>query len=146
MAKAKDNEKVFFKLFNEKVNGLTLSGQKTYAVKDEKERKLSSSVDYYFEHNNQQILIEVDSYNMAKVVVGQYLLLNQFRDKTLTNPLFLVIHTYSNYEPERTIKYLEYVKDKVLQGKGIPFGVIHINTLKSWDGGDSASFIGLFDI
>lgn len=145
MAAAKDNEKIFLNLFSQKVKGITLSEQKTFAIKDEKKRKLSSSVDYYFDHNNRQLLVEVDSYNMAKVLVGQYLLLNQFRDKTLTNPLFLVVHTYSNYEPERTIKYLEHVKDKVLQGKGMPFGVIHINTFKSWAGGDADSFIGLFN-
>lgn len=145
MAAAKDNEKIFLKLFSEKVSGSTLSEQKTYTIMNEKRRKLSSSVDYYFEHNNRQILVEVDSYNMAKVLVGQYLLLNQFRDKALTNPLFLVVHTYSNYEPERTIKYLEHVKDKVLRGKGMPFGVIHINTLKNWAGGNADSFIGLFN-
>jgi len=145
MAAAKDNEKIFLNLFSEKVSGTTLSEQKTFAIKDKKQRRLSSSVDYYFDHNNRQILVEIDSYNMAKVIVGQYLLLNQFRDKTLTNPLFLVVHTYSNYNPERTIKYLEHVKDKVLQGKGMPFGVIHINTFKGWAGGDADSFIGLFN-
>jgi len=146
MTAAKDNEKIFLKLFSEKVSGTTLSEQKTFAIKDEKRRKLSSSVDCYFEHDNRQILVEVDSYNMAKVLVGQYLLLNQFRDEALTNPLFLVVHTYSNYKPERTIKYLEHVKDKVLQGKGMPFGVIHINTLQDWAGGDAGSFIGLFNV
>jgi hypothetical protein len=145
MAAAKDNEKIFLELFNEKVRGAMLSEQKTFAIKDEKKRKLSSSVDYYFEHNNRQILVEIDSYNMAKVLVGQYLLLNQFRDEALTNPLFLVVHTYKNYEPERTIKYLEHVKDKVLQGKGMPFGVIHINTFKSWAGGDADGLVRLFN-
>lgn len=145
MAAAKDNEKIFRDLFCEKVNSITLSEQKTFAIMDEKKRKLSSSVDYYFDHGNRQVLVEVDSYNMAKVLVGQYLLLNQFRNEVLTDPIFLVVHTYSNYEPERTIKYLEHVKDKVLQGKGMPFGVIHINTFKIWAGGDADSFIALFN-
>ena len=145
MAAAKDNEKIFLEIFNSKVRGAVISEQKTFAFKDEKNRRLSSSVDYYLEHDNRQILVEIDSYNMAKVLVGQYLLLNQFREEALTNPLFLVVHTYKNYEPDRTIKYLEHVKDKVLQGGGMPFGVIHINTFKSWVGGDTDGFIQLFN-
>ena len=145
MAAAKGNEKIFLELFKSKVRGAVLSEQKTFAFKDEKKRKLSSSVDYYFEHNNRQILVEIDSYNMAKVLVGQYLLLNQFRDKSITNPLFLVVHTYKGYKPERTIKYLDHVKDKVLEGKGMPFGVIHINTFKNWAGGDTDDFVRLFN-
>jgi len=145
MAAAKYNEKIFLELFKNKVRGTTLSEQKTFAFNDEKNRRLSSSVDYYFEHDNRQMLVEIDSYNMAKVLVGQYLLLNQFRDETLINPLFLVVHTYKGYEPERTIKYLEHVKDKVLQGTGMPFGVIHINTFKNWAGGDTDGFVRLFN-
>jgi hypothetical protein len=145
MASAKDNEKKFLELFNIKVRGAVLSEQKTFAIMDEKKRRLSSSVDYYFEHDNRQILVEIDSYNTAKVLVGQYLLINQFRDEALTNPLFLVVHTYKNYEPERTVKYLEHVKDKVLQGKGMPFGVMHINALRSWVGGDTHGFVQLFN-
>jgi hypothetical protein len=145
MAAPKDNEKKFLDLFHSKVRGDALLEQKKFTIKDDMKRSLSCSVDYYLEHDNRQILIEIDSYNMAKVLVGQYLLLNQFHDKTLTNPLFLVVHTYKNYEPGRTIKYLAHVKDKVLKGNGMPFGAIHINTFNSWVGGDTDGFVQLFN-
>src|SRR6185369_15626936 len=126
MAKAKDNEKIFCELFRSKVSSVSLSSdQTTYSITDEKRRRLSSSVDYCFLHNNRKVLLEIDSYNMAKVVVGQYVLLNQFCNHRSPAPLLLVVHTYTNYEPERTLKYLEHVRSKVLGGKGIPFGVIH---------------------
>jgi len=145
MAVAKDNEKIFLNLFRTKVGNHELLEQKKYTIEDKLKRRLSSSVDYYMEHEGRQMLIEVDSYNMAKVVVGQYLLLNRFRDQTLTNPVFLVVHTYSDYKPERTIKYLQHVNEEVFMGLGIPFGVIHINSLIEWAGGGVDDFIRLFD-
>lgn len=145
MAVAKDNEKIFTELFTEKVIGSSLMSQRKFEIRDDKDRKLSSSVDYYFEHGNRQILIEIDSYNMAKVLVGQYLLLNQFRDKSLTNPTLLIIHTYKNYNPDRTIKYFEYINKKVMNNSGIPFGVIHIDTFKNWHGGEVDDFLNLFN-
>ncbi|WP_157838888.1 hypothetical protein [Achromobacter sp. DH1f] len=146
MALAKDNEKIFTDLFGKKVRDVTLLKGTVYTIEDKKGRKLSSSVDHYFEHNGRQVLIELDSYNMAKVVVGQYLLLNQFRDKSLSNPVFLVIHAYKNYAPVRTIKYLEHVTENVIKEDSIPFGVIHIDSFKEWGGGDADAFIKLFNI
>ncbi|WP_318473459.1 hypothetical protein [Photobacterium leiognathi] len=146
MAKAKDNEKAFISLFNEKVEEITLENQKFFSIKDSRSRRLSSSVDHYFEREGYQVLIEIDSYNMAKVVVGQYQLLNLLRDDSLTNPIFLIVHTYSKYNPERTIKYLEYIKDNTFSGRAIPFGVIHLDKFKEWKGGNAQQFIDLFEV
>ena len=140
MAKAKDNEKLFLQKFNEKVSEVALQEQKSYSKKDSKDRRLSSSVDYYFEVDGRQVLIEIDSYNMAKVVVGQYVLLNKLRDETLMNPIFLVIHTYKGYNPERTTKYL----DCIYEEGSIPYRAIHLNQLEEWGGGSASEFIDLF--
>lgn len=145
MASAKDNEKIFIDLFGKKVRGVSLSPGKTYGITDTKGRKLSSSVDHYFEHNGRQVLIELDSYNMAKVVVGQYMLLNQFRDNSLSNPLFLIIHAYRGYAPQRTLKYLEHITENLIKEDSIPFGVVHLDSLKEWGGGDADEFIKLFN-
>ncbi|EPI4820961.1 hypothetical protein [Vibrio alginolyticus] len=143
MAKAKDNEKVFLEHFKKKVPNVALIEQKSYSVKDSKSRRVSSSVDFYFEVDDHQVLIEIDSYNMAKVVVGQYILLNQLKDHTITNPMFLVIHTYKGYNPERTVKYLDYINE-TNQGY-FPYGVIHIEQLEKWNGGSANEFIALFN-
>jgi hypothetical protein len=146
MAVARDNEKIFSQNFSEKVGNVNLLDGRAFSKKDHKNRKLSSSVDHHFQLDGREILIEIDSYNMAKVVVGQYLLINILSSEKLNNPLFLVIHTYKDYKPERTIKYLEYVNTALLKETGMPFGVIHMDKFFNWQGGDAASFIKLFDI
>lgn len=77
MAGACDNEmELKSKLLDSK--GVSIIKDKIVFI--DKKRNCSISVDGHFIYQKQLYLIEVDSYNMAKVVVGQYVLLNQLYD------------------------------------------------------------------
>ena len=63
---------------------------------------------------------------MAKLIVGQYVLLNQLYKDSKENTQFLVIHYYNNYNKERTIKNLNLIQDINPDINWIPFEVYHI--------------------
>jgi len=137
--KAGDNERKFEKIFKAKSAGVDLLGKRRFVL-----REVEISVDQSFEHDGKDYLIEIDSGNMAKLLVGQYVLLNQLR--ILKKPaFFLVIHTYKNYNPMRTVYNLDLVNRELLGGSGIPFGVVHIDNLANWSGG-VASLLNLLKL
>jgi len=138
-AKAGSNEKCFFELFRERVRGVSLAGKRRFVGDN-----VEISVDESFIHNGLSYLIEIDSGNMAKVLVGQYVLINALHTSSREQLFFLVIHTYQDYNPQRTIKNLELINNKLFRGAGIGFGAIHIDALKRWGGGEVSKFIGLF--
>lgn len=129
--KAGSNEKLFVELMQQKIADISLSGKQRFTQDD-----VEISTDQSFSHNGISYLIEIDSANMAKLLVGQYVLINQLYNKTKENAFFLVVHTYKNYNPQRTIKNLSLVNGQLYSGAGIKFGAIHIDTLKQWRGGD----------
>lgn len=127
--KAGDNERKFEQLFNAKSAGVNLLGKQRFVSGE-----VEISVDQSFEHDEKDYLVEIDSGNMAKLLVGQYVLLNQLRDSKKA-AFFLVVHTYKNYNPMRTVHNLNLVNRGLLGGKGIPFGAIHIDSLANWSSG-----------
>ena len=126
--KAGDNERKFKTLFETNVPGTPLTGKQHYELSG-----IKISVDQSFEHEGKEFLVEIDSGNMAKLLVGQYVLVNQLR-LLPKEAFFLVVHTYKEYNPMRTVNNLHLVNQKLYGGKGIPFGAVHINHLTKWSG------------
>jgi hypothetical protein len=124
------NERRFEALMQQKAPAVRLLGKRRFVDGD-----VEISVDQCIEHAGTRYLIEIDSANMAKLLVGQYVLLNQLhtnRDKT---PFFLVVHTYKKYNPQRTLDNLQLVNLQLYAGSGIPFSAIHIDDLSHWEAG-----------
>ncbi len=82
----------------------------------------SISVDGHFSYNNRLYLVEIDSANEAKLVVGQYCLINALFDFSRNEATkeyetrredvtFLVIHYGKKYNPQRTIKNFLLIKE-----------------------------------
>jgi hypothetical protein len=116
-AKATKNEKIFKEYFESKFGSSSLGGKKNYKDKD---KDVSISVDQSFIANNRTVLIEIDSGNMAKLLVGQYLLINELSKLAPENTAFVVVHFYKDYNPERTKKNLDLVSNNLYEGKAIP--------------------------
>lgn len=126
--KAGDNERKFKALFEANAPGTPLTGKQRY-----KQPGIEISVDQSFEHEGKEFLVEIDSGNMAKLLVGQYVLVNQLR-LLPKDAFFLVVHTYKHYNPMRTVNNLHLVNERLYGGKGIPFGAVHIDQLANWSG------------
>lgn len=82
------------------------------------------SVDNHLElpDQNLTVLFEIDSANAAKLIVGQYVLLNEL----LTEPekyLLVILHYYKGYNTERTLHNLNLVNNQLYQGRGLRFRV-----------------------
>ena len=119
--RAGENEKRFKEWFESKYGKGVLKGKCKYNDGN----KVSISVDNSIEFGDKKILIEIDSANMAKLLVGEYVLLNELlseedKEKVV---LFLVIHYYKDYKPERTIKNLKLINENIYKKKGIKFKV-----------------------
>jgi hypothetical protein len=85
---------------------------------------IKTSVDFKLNIDDVSFLFEVDSNNVAKIIFGQYILLNKAKNLPL-NPFFIVIHCYKKYNVERTIKHLNYAR--VAFACAIPFAVLTEN-------------------
>jgi hypothetical protein len=128
-------------------NEKNLKGHLPFLSIDGKMRKIEdftedikTSVDFFFEDTGTKYYIEVDSYNMAKCVFGQYLLLNQTEVKK-EKCVFVVIHFYNGYNPERTKVHLKFAQNKY--GCTIPASTFHFDTLKNIK--NSVEFIKLIN-
>jgi hypothetical protein len=96
------------------------------------------SVDGYFVYNNKLYLVEIDSGNESKLLAGQYILLNALfepitiEEKTynIDECVFLVIHYFKDYSPERTINALNLLKEKY--SLSLNFKVFHQQTISNW--------------
>lgn len=121
------NEKIFASFFNAKYGEGILKGKCVYKDDDE---NVSISVDNSIDFENKKVLIEIDSGNEAKLIAGQYTLLNLLcnDDKDI---LFVIVHYYKDkkidkpYNPERTISNLKLINKKVYENKGIKFRVFN---------------------
>ena len=122
------NEKRFINLFRTRFGNNVLEGKKVFRNSD----SVEISVDNSFRHGNLEFLIEIDSGNMAKLLAGQYTLLNELYTGNKENCIFVVIHTYKKYNPERTTKNLALINSSIYQGKGIRFFAMHISELEDW--------------
>eukprot|EP00831_Metopus_contortus_P040181 TRINITY_DN3147_c0_g2_i1.p1 TRINITY_DN3147_c0_g2~~TRINITY_DN3147_c0_g2_i1.p1 ORF type:complete len:180 (-),score=24.80 TRINITY_DN3147_c0_g2_i1:49-588(-) len=80
--------------------------------------------------------IEIDSGNMAKLLAGQYALLNGMYGKNKKNVLFLVIHYYKDkktntfYNPERTLKNLNAIQHFNKKASWIDYNVYNIEEIR----------------
>lgn len=89
-SKAGNNEKLFKDYFESQYGTGILQGKCSYTKGD-----VYISVDNSIEYKDKRVLIEIDSGNEAKLLVGQYTLLNVLceEEKEL---LFVVIHYYKD--------------------------------------------------
>jgi len=71
---------------------------------------------------NLTVLFEIDSANAAKLIVGQYVLLNELLHNK-DNHLLVILHYYKNYNIERTVNNLNLVNKQIYHGKGLKFKV-----------------------
>lgn len=126
------NERHFQTMMQHKASDVRLLGKRRFASGE-----VEISVDQSLEHNGTEYLIEIDSANMAKVLVGQYVLLNQLHTKRDKTPFFLVVHTYKNYNPQRTLNNLRMINKTLYGGAGIEFGAVHLTGLSDWKVGFS---------
>ncbi|WP_459195686.1 hypothetical protein [Wukongibacter baidiensis] len=127
-AVAGKNEKNFEDFFSKKYGETLLKGKCVYRSND---NSVSISVDNCIDFGDKKILIEIDSGNMAKLLVGQYILLNELCNES-KEVLFTVIHYYKAYNSQRTINNLSFVNKKVYHNKGIKFRVFNLNEFKSF--------------
>lgn len=123
LVKAGKNEKDFIEFINSSTD-IKLEGKKSFKIDD-----VYISVDNYFEYDNRKIYVEIDSGNMAKLIVGQYILLNSLNNFG-DDSIFLIVHYYKGYNAERTNKNLGYVNKNILKGLGVKFLAIDIDTFK----------------
>jgi len=114
--KATANEKIFKEYFVSKFGVNSLNGKQNYKDDD---FGVSISVDESFKTTKKAVLIEIDSGNMAKLLVGQYLLINELSEMPTETTIFVVVHFYKNYNPERTKKNLDFVNN-LYNGSAIP--------------------------
>jgi hypothetical protein len=139
--RAGDNERRFELLFCESAPHTPLLGKQRYV-----RGNVEISVDQSFVHEDVQYLIEVDSANMAKLLAGQYVLLNQLYSGEKRQAVFLLVHTYQNYNPQRSTNNLALINSELYGGNGIRFGAVHINSLaQGWANGVSG-FINMFNL
>lgn len=125
---AGQNEKRFIHLFSKRFGKGILLGKKVFKNLD----TVQISVDNSFTDKKHNYLIEIDSGNMAKLLVGQYTLLNELYTGDKEDCTFIIIHTYKKYNPERTRKNLNLINTAVYKGNGIRFYAMHINDLENW--------------
>lgn len=119
MATAKTNEKKFRDLVSASFGEDVLKGSKTFKNPS---ADVSISVDETIEIGGKKILFEIDSGNYAKLLVGQYVLLNQIIEDS-EDLLFVIVHYYKDYNEERTRKNLEFINNTLYNNKGIQFKV-----------------------
>ena len=86
--------------------------------------EIKTSVDFSLEIKGINFLFEIDSNNAAKIIFGQYLLLNKAK-KLPKIPFLIIIHCFKNFNKSRTIKHLNLAKD--LYRCKLPFVVLTEN-------------------
>lgn len=118
MSKAGDNEIKFRASISKKYGENHFNGKKRYTLKLDGHENVETSVDEsIILPDGRIILIEVDSGNMAKLIAGQYALLNGLCNENREKTLFLVIHYYVDkknknkpYSANRTLKNLNAIQ------------------------------------
>lgn len=69
---------------------------------------------------------------MAKLLVGQYTLLNLLlNEEQRKKSTFWIIHFYKNYNCNRTIKNLNFISEKLNIPHPLEFKVLHWNEIKN---------------
>lgn len=143
MIKAGTRERQFIELCNSIDNNL-LSGKMSF----ENSENVYVSVDNSIILDKEIILIEIDASNQAKLVSGQYTLLNLLKDKPSKRYkgivsgkelIFFVIHCYGNsdknnkYNPDRSKNNFKLINKLAFNDKGLKYGSMHIDDLTNID-------------
>jgi hypothetical protein len=127
MTKAGSNEAKFLALFSDRFSTISLNEHPRYVDPD---TGTVISVDFAAPSLSNPLLVEVDSGNEAKLLVGQYTLLNELYDGDKEKALFLVIHFYKKYNPHRTIKNFRLINKAIYQNQGLNFCVLSFDEFK----------------
>lgn len=115
-----------------------LSGKKRYVLKLDGFDRVETSVDETIQlPDGRTILIEIDSGNMAKLLAGQYALLNGLCGADRTKTLFLVVQYYVErkngchkpYAAHRTLKNLNAIQSFDKSKEWLPYHAIHMENL-----------------
>ncbi|MDP1726764.1 MAG: hypothetical protein Q8M15_08270 [Bacteroidota bacterium] len=118
---SKENElkELFYKKF--KIKNLAM--QKLPLIK----YKVETAIDFQIEFDGKTYLFEVDTYNTAKVLFGQYLLLNNF----IIDPekyIYVPVHYNSKFNIIHSFNHLDYASKKL--GCKIPFIIFDQDSIK----------------
>lgn len=138
MSRAGDREKQFISFCNS-IDSNLLSGKISFENSD----KVYVSVDNSIITDKEIILIEIDASNQAKLVSGQYTLLNLLQDSPSNKYIdlvkdkkliFFVVHCYGSYNknkynPDRSKNNLKLINRLAFGSNGLDFGSIHIDDL-----------------
>lgn len=139
MAEAGENEKHFQGLITDKFGANILAGKKRYTLKLDGFDLVETSVDEsILLEDGRVVLIEVDSGNMAKLLAGQYALLNGLCNDDRNKTLFLVVHYYVDrkinrnrpYSPHRTLKNLNAIQHFDPAKEWLPYNAVHVQDLE----------------
>lgn len=131
---AAGNNEAEFKAIIESKFGEILNGK---GIWKDNENQVEISVDQTIETDDFNLLFEIDSGNYAKLIVGQYTLLNELYNCSDKETVFIVVHFYNRntdkpYNPERTIRNLNFINQKVFSESGMPFLVFNLNTFNDF--------------
>jgi hypothetical protein len=137
-AKAGDNEADFRRAFNEKFGAGSLGGKRRYQVRILDHEPVSTSVDETIVlPDGRLILVEIDSGNMAKLLAGQYALLNGLCREDRQRTMFLVVHYYIDkknnnkpYTAHRTIKNLHAIQSFAPGTDWLPHNAINMEDMR----------------
>jgi hypothetical protein len=138
MAKAATREKQFIEFCNS-IDKNLFSGKISF----ENEEKVYVSVDNSIIFDDEILLIEIDASNQAKLVSGQYTILNLLKDRPSNkfknivknkSLIFFVVHCYgssnnSKYNPARSLKNFEFINRFAFKEKGLKSGAVHFEDL-----------------
>lgn len=134
---AGDNEKLFRDLMLAKFGSDCLAGKHRYTLSLAGFPTASISVDESIVLSDKRVLIEIDSGNMAKLLAGQYALLNGMYGGDKHKSLFLVIHYYRDpksgvlYSRDRTLKNLNAIQHFNKAANWIPFNAFSIEEFQA---------------
>ncbi|ANQ21419.1 hypothetical protein BA893_06955 [Vibrio natriegens] len=127
---AGNNEKFFLHTLEKQFGVGVLGGKRNFNNHQQGSDKVTISVDQSIElPNGKTLLIEIDSANMAKLLVGQYVLLNGLISSEKENQVFLVVHYYKDYNPQRTEKNLHEIRRLYNSSNWLKYCAIHKNEL-----------------
>lgn len=131
---AGDNEKLFRKIVCNKFGENLFYGKKSYSLNLDDKEKVSISVDESIcLPDGSEILIEIDSGNAAKTIVGQYFLLNGLYKKDRNKATFVVIHCHTDkgrdYNPQRTMNNLKAAQSLSASESWINCNALHLNDI-----------------
>jgi|GEM_PF-2759545 len=131
MGVAGDNEKYFHNIVVSKFGDSLFKGGYRYLKKTDEFGSVEVSVDERIVHpDGRELLIEIDSGNMAKLIVGQYVLLNCLREEDTGKSMFLVVHYYKKYNARRTINNLRAIERLYPEKKWLPYNAICIEEMR----------------